>query len=93
LIEIAVIGPDEAIRAAIGFFKFKRGLRAGDWCELSVEVPDQRATDQLLDALRRAGVSVVELRRNRQTLEEAFLNIVSAAQPQPAMIVAEAIAE
>jgi ABC-2 type transport system ATP-binding protein len=93
LIELQVVGSEEAIDAALAGHKVRRGPRAGQSRELSLELPDQRATDQVVDALRRAGVSVVELRRNRQTLEEAFLNIVAADHSEPALLVAEAVTE
>jgi ABC-2 type transport system ATP-binding protein len=41
-------------------------------------VPDQTTVDQLIDRLRSSGVSIVGLTRRRVSLEEAYLEIVSA---------------
>jgi ABC-2 type transport system ATP-binding protein len=43
---------------------------------VTVEVAEQSGVDQLVDGLRRAGVSIVSLTRNRSSLEQAFLRFV-----------------
>ena len=48
--------------------------------QVVLQVPDQSAVDQSIDVLRSNGISIEELVRRRDTLEEAFLGIV--AQPK-----------
>ncbi len=43
---------------------------------MTVRLADQGAVDRLIDDLRGAGISLLELTRRRDTLEEAFLGIV-----------------
>ncbi|HEV3003671.1 MAG TPA: ABC transporter ATP-binding protein [Pirellulales bacterium] len=50
--------------------------------EVNVRLPDQRAVDECVDALRRRKIGIVSMTRNRQTLEEAFLDIVNRGAPQ-----------
>ena len=47
--------------------------------EITLAVPNQTATDRLVDQLRTAGVSIYELEISRRTLEDAFLALVSTA--------------
>jgi hypothetical protein len=42
-----------------------------------LQIPDQSAVDRTIDGLRTGGISIEELIRRRDTLEEAFLGIVS----------------
>lgn len=50
---------------------------AGDGVlEVSVASTDQSQIDQLVDALRSQGISLMSMKRNALTLEEAFLQIV-----------------
>ena len=42
---------------------------------VTVELPDQAAVDQCVDQLRASGVSIVNLSRERITLEDAFLQL------------------
>jgi hypothetical protein len=41
-----------------------------------LQIPDQSAVDRTIDGLRTGGISIEELIRRRDTLEEAFLGIV-----------------
>jgi ABC-2 type transport system ATP-binding protein len=43
---------------------------------MTLRLADQGAVDRLIDALRGEGISLLELTRRRDTLEEAFLGIV-----------------
>jgi len=43
---------------------------------MTVRLADQGAVDRLVDALRGEGISLLEMTRRRDTLEEAFLGIV-----------------
>jgi ABC-2 type transport system ATP-binding protein len=51
-----------------------------DQFEVNVRLPDQRAVDECIDALRRRNIGIVTMTRNRQTLEEAFLDIVNRGE-------------
>ena len=51
--------------------------------EVAVRGVDQQQIDTLVDDLRRRGVSLVTLVRRRQTLEEAFLDIIAEARRAP----------
>ena len=44
--------------------------------QVDAKLPDQPSVDQAVDALRRAGISILSMRRRDMTLEEAFLEIV-----------------
>ena len=44
---------------------------------LVLQIPNQAAIDQSIDGLRTSGISIEELVRRRDTLEEAFLDIVA----------------
>jgi ABC-type multidrug transport system ATPase subunit len=46
---------------------------------LSVPELEQNQLDQLIDELRAANVSVIEVIRERHTLEETFLKVIEAA--------------
>ena len=45
--------------------------------QIVLQIPDQSAVDQSIDGLRSGGISIEELVRRRDTLEEAFLDIVA----------------
>jgi ABC-2 type transport system ATP-binding protein len=48
---------------------------------MTLRLADQGAVDRLVDALRGEGISLLELTRRRDTLEEAFLGIVREQPP------------
>jgi ABC-2 type transport system ATP-binding protein len=77
-IELTVVGREAAVREALTLQQLAslKPLSA-DRFRLVVQVPDQAAVDQTVDGLRTAGISIVELVRRRDTLEEAFLDIVT----------------
>ena len=54
------------------------GIGAGQF-NVSLRVQGQAALDECIDALRRRQVSIVAISRSRQTLEEAFLSIITQA--------------
>ena len=45
--------------------------------DVELSLPSQAEVDRTIDELRAAGISIVSMRRRSQTLEEAFLEIVS----------------
>ena len=47
---------------------------------------DQATIDRCVDELRRSGISIAGISQSRQTLEEAFLGIISEA-PTDAILV------
>jgi ABC-2 type transport system ATP-binding protein len=77
-IELTLAGQEPAIRAAL------KTWNVADWSAPAagqfravLRIGDQPDVDRCLDALRAAAVSIVELRRRRDTLEDAFLGIVT----------------
>jgi ABC-2 type transport system ATP-binding protein len=77
-VELTVLGSEAAIRDALGLQQIV-SLKsvAGGRVRLVLQIPDQAAIDQSIDGLRTSGISIEELVRRRDTLEEAFLDIVS----------------
>jgi len=77
-IELTVLGNEAAIREALGLQQIVsvKALGKGRF-HLVLQVPDQTAIDQSIDGLRTSGISIEELVRRRDTLEEAFLDIVA----------------
>ena len=76
-VDVTVRGDSNAVNQSFQGRTFEILNQTGDH-EFSVRVQsaDQSATDQLMDALRKNDVSVVELVRNQVSLEDAFLEIV-----------------
>ena len=80
-IELTVAGSEAAIRGALGLRQIVSMKPLGDnRFHVVLQIPDQSAVDQSIDVLRTGGISIEELVRRRDTLEEAFLDIV--AQPK-----------
>lgn len=72
-------GDEANIRTALG------DLPIANWqpitpqdFRLVTRVPDQTAVDQLIDRLRTARISIINLSRRKVSLEEAYLEIVTA---------------
>jgi ABC-2 type transport system ATP-binding protein len=79
-IELTVVGSEAAIRKALGLQQIAAMKPLGEnRFHIVLQIPDQYAVDQSIDELRTGGISIEELVRRRDTLEEAFLDIV--AQP------------
>jgi ABC-2 type transport system ATP-binding protein len=78
---LTLSGNETAIRQAIGTREVRRFDRneAGEFV-LTVHVLEQSDANALVDALRARGVGIVALSRHRQTLEEAFLAILSEGE-------------
>lgn len=77
-LRLDLLGHEAAIRQALDQLPIAdwRALSANDFC-LTTRVPNQPGVDELIDRLRRAGVSVIGLSRRKLSLEEAYLEIVS----------------
>ncbi|HLJ10232.1 MAG TPA: ABC transporter ATP-binding protein, partial [Planctomycetaceae bacterium] len=76
-VELTLSGNGSTINAAL------KEWRVSEWAALPegqfravVKIADQTALDRCIDALRQSRISIVELARRRDTLEEAFLGIV-----------------
>jgi ABC-2 type transport system ATP-binding protein len=77
-IELTLAGAESDIRAALHEWKiFEWSSPAAGQFRAVLRIDEQLAVDRCLDALRQRGVSIVELGRRRDTLEEAFMGIVT----------------
>jgi ABC-2 type transport system ATP-binding protein len=80
-VELTVAGSEALIREALKAQQMvSMKPAAANQFEIVLQIPDQSAIDRSIDALRACGISIEELVRRRDTLEEAFLDIV--AQPK-----------
>jgi ABC-2 type transport system ATP-binding protein len=76
-IELTLAGPEPAIRNALKPWKVVEwSAPAAGQYRAVLTIGDQADVDRCIDALRQRGISVVELGRRRDTLEEAFMGIV-----------------
>jgi ABC-2 type transport system ATP-binding protein len=76
-VELTVAGTEAAIRAALKPWKIAEwSAPAAGQIRTVLQIGDQPDVDQCIDALRQGGISIVELGRRRDTLEEAFMGIV-----------------
>jgi hypothetical protein len=75
-------GDGNLARQALNFFRIVQ-FHSVDASrhQLVLHVQSQEDVDRLVDQLRRASLSIVNLSRRRATLEDAFLGIVQAAAP------------
>ena len=78
-IELSLVGSEAAIREALGQQIASMKPLGENRFRIVLQLPDQSAVDRSIDGLRTRGISIEELVRRRDTLEEAFLDIV--AQP------------
>lgn len=77
-IELTLAGAEAAIREALKSWKISEwAAPAGAPVRAVLQIGKQGELDTCVDALRRGGISIVELVRRRDTLEEAFLEIVT----------------
>lgn len=77
-IELTLLGSEAAIREALALQEIASLKPLGDnRFRVVLQIPDQAAVDQSIDGLRTGGISIEELVRRRDTLEEAFLDIVA----------------
>lgn len=79
-----LLGAESQIRAALPAQEIASLSAAGPGLfQLTARLADQPAVDRALDNLRRGGVSITAMSRQRQTLEDAFLGIVQTPQRGP----------
>jgi ABC-2 type transport system ATP-binding protein len=76
-VELTLAGAEAAIRAALKPWKIAEwSAPAAGQFRTVLRIGDQPDVDRCIDALRQGGISIVELGRRRDTLEEAFMGIV-----------------
>ena len=80
-VQLTLQGCEEDVRAALAGQSHDEVYASGvgRW-QTMLRVTDQPALDRTIDALRAKGVSLIALEPHRQTLEEAFLNIITASK-------------
>jgi ABC-2 type transport system ATP-binding protein len=75
--ELTLRGSEQTIRTALRDWAVSRWNSAGPGLSKArVQLGNQKEVDRCVDSVREAGVSLVELVRHRDTLEEAFLDII-----------------
>lgn len=78
---LQLVGESHAIDTALtGISILSKDTIGDDRVQVRATLPDQIAVDRLVDTLRRANVSLLQLRRRENSLEEAFLDIVQSNQ-------------
>ena len=71
-------GTADAMRAALGAASITTwSPLGGDKVQAVVRLPNQGEVDALIDRLRANGVSILELKPNSLSLEDAFLKLLS----------------
>jgi ABC-2 type transport system ATP-binding protein len=76
-LELTLHGSEQSIRGVLANWNIASWNATGSGQFRAVlKIGDQPDVDRCVDGLRKAGVSLVELVRSRDTLEEAFLDIV-----------------
>jgi len=78
-VRLVVAGQESQIRAALEGLPFELQAAGGDQFELRFTGIDQAAIDGIVDRLRGHSLSLISMSRSRQTLEEAFLDILKQA--------------
>jgi ABC-2 type transport system ATP-binding protein len=86
-IELILAGSESSVRASLALWTIVESSSLGSGqVRVVLRVADQAGVDQCVDQLRRDGVSIVALSHRRDTLEEAFLEIVSRGRAVPAVL-------
>jgi ABC-2 type transport system ATP-binding protein len=76
-VELRVVGSEAGIREALALQQITSMTAASEnHFSIKLQLPDQSAVDRTIDGLRSRGISIEEIVRRRDTLEEAFLGIV-----------------
>jgi ABC-2 type transport system ATP-binding protein len=76
--EMTVAGSEAGIREALALQTIISMKPLGEnRFKIVLRIADQSAVDQSIDRLRSGGISIEQLVRRRDTLEEAFLDIVA----------------
>jgi ABC-2 type transport system ATP-binding protein len=86
-VEFVLAGDGPAIRSSLARWQIaKCNEDAPGQMRVTIRLADQSSVDRCIDDLRQAGISIVGISRRRDTLEEAFLGIVSQAAPAPVVL-------
>jgi ABC-2 type transport system ATP-binding protein len=81
-VQFTLVGAEAAIRGALSTRTLTELRPAADGRhECRLRAADQSDVDGTIDDLRRGGISIVALSHGRQTLEEAFLKILTESGP------------
>jgi ABC-2 type transport system ATP-binding protein len=77
-VRFVVAGAEESVRRSLADVPLADSRAVGaDLFEVLLKTADQAVVDHLVDRLRQHGLSPVSMSRSRQTLEEAFLDILA----------------
>ena len=80
-VRLTVAGPEAAVRRALNGAQAAEPRPLGsDQFEIVLTSADQSTVDALVDRLRAGGLSLISMSPSRQTLEQAFLAILSRAR-------------
>ena len=80
-VRLTVAGPEAAVRRALNGAQAAEPRPLGsDQFEIVLTSADQSTVDALVDRLRAGGLSLISMSPSRQTLEQAFLEILSRAR-------------
>ena len=79
-VQMVLVGEELAVRGIIENQPFAELRVNGAQFELLLKTGDQAIVDSTIDRLRERQVSIVSISRRRQTLEEAFLEILDLAR-------------
>src|SRR6185295_5788774 len=75
-VELTLVGSEAGIREALALQQIaSMTLLSENHFRIKLQIPDQSTVDRTIDGLRSRGISIEELVRRRDTLEEAFLGI------------------
>src|SRR4051812_28615545 len=77
-VELEVAGDESKLRNVLGPLGSLLQETASHSWSLKTKLNNQTEVDQLVDSLRAAGISLIYLARRRASLEDAFVQIVSA---------------
>lgn len=80
-VRLVVLASPEALDQALGPRPAERKPLSGGQFEVDMPLADQAEVDAVVDALRRAQVSIVGLSRQRATLEDTFLALLQPEKP------------
>lgn len=82
-VELELAGDELKLRGALGPLAPQLVRTARETWLLKTNLASQTEVDQLVDALRMAGISLMHLARRRASLEDAFVQIISAELAEP----------
>ncbi len=82
-IELQLVADAETLKTTLGNFNVTQVAAADDGkTSVTVHVADQNEINSVIDTLRQHNVGIAGLARNKQTLEDVFLDVVSQQEYQ-----------